>query len=138
MEAQVWTLIAMMFTALVGLFFYVSTRFDSLTGRLDEHSLLLHELKAQSTLHGEGLNRLDARVERLDTRVERLDTRVERLDTRVERLEGRVEHLDGRVDQIDGRMDNLEGAVHALGQSLGEQIYSLAKKLDEHLRRHAS
>lgn len=105
MEAQVWTLIAMMFTALVGLFFYVATRFDSLTGRLDEHSLLLHELKAQSTLHGEGLNRLDARVERLDTRVER--------------LEGRVEHLDGRMDQMDGRMDNLEGAVRALGQSLG-------------------
>ncbi len=46
--------------------------------------------------------------------------------------------FDSRMDGMSARMDALSARVEEQGRQLGEQIYDLAVKLDDHLRWHAS
>lgn len=57
------------------------------------------------------------------------------LGNRIDSLGAR---LDSRIDGLSGRIDGLTARVEDQGRQLGSQIYELAAKLDEHLRRHAS
>ena len=57
------------------------------------------------------------------------------LGNRIDSLGAR---LDARIDGLSGRIDGLAGRVEDHGRQLGSQIYEMAAKLDEHLRRHAS
>jgi hypothetical protein len=54
------------------------------------------------------------------------------------RIDSLGTRLDSRIDGLSGRIDGLTVRVEEQGRHLGSQIYELAAKLDEHLRRHAS
>ncbi len=54
------------------------------------------------------------------------------------RIDSLGARLDSRIDGLSGRIDGLTFRVEDQGRQLGSQIYELAAKLDEHLRRHAS
>ncbi len=67
----------------------------------------------------------------------RIDTLGARLDSRIDGLTGRIDGLTGRIDGLNGRLDGLTVRVEEQGRQLGSEIYGLATRLDEHLRRHA-
>lgn len=54
------------------------------------------------------------------------------------RIDALGARLDSRIDGLSGRTDGLTFRVEDQGRQLGSQIFELAAKLDEHLRRHAS
>ncbi|MDQ3767698.1 MAG: hypothetical protein M3346_10180 [Actinomycetota bacterium] len=60
-----------------------------------------------------------------------------RIDTLGARLDSRIDGLTGRIDGLNGRLDGLTVRVEEQGRQLGSEIYGLATRLDEHLRRHA-
>jgi hypothetical protein len=64
-----------------------------------------------------------------------------RIDGLESSLSGRIDGLGGRIDGLHGRMDalerNLRAEIRAQGRELGERIYEVSVKLDDHLRRHA-
>ena len=95
MEAQVWTLIAVLIATILGVMFQVGTRMDSFAARLDR------------------LN----------------DTQASRFD----RVSKSFERVDRRFDRLENRMASFEEQ----GAQMADAIYSVAQKLDEHLRRHA-
>jgi hypothetical protein len=64
-----------------------------------------------------------------------LGNRIDSLGARIDSLGAR---LDSRIDGLSGRIDGLTFRVEDQGRQLGSQIYELAAKLDDHLRRHAS
>lgn len=51
---------------------------------------------------------------------------------------GSFVYLGQKIDAQSARIDNLSGRIEDLGRDLGDRIYAVAGKLDEHLRRHAS
>jgi flagellar capping protein FliD len=95
MEAQVWTLIAVLIATLIGVMFQVGTRMDSFAARLDR------------------LN--------------------DRQESRFDRISKSFERVDKRFDRLEDRM----GTIEEQGHKMADAIYSVAQKLDEHLRPHA-
>jgi chromosome segregation ATPase len=70
-----------------------------------------------------------------------LSLQIQRHDFHFERLGERLDAHDRRFDEIDRRFDGIDQRFEELrlaGEGLASQIYSLAKKLDGHLRWHAS
>ena len=76
MEAQAWTLIAIILTGIMGLFFFIATRFDSIGERLDRHTEGIGDIRAQLAVQGLRLDSLDQRVGSLNQRVGSLVQRV--------------------------------------------------------------
>lgn len=62
----------------------------------------------------------------------------QRIDALGSSLGSRIDALSGRIDGIEGRVDGLSARIEEQGRFLGNQIYELGVKLDDHLRRHAS
>jgi hypothetical protein len=56
-------------------------------------------------------------------------------------LGGRIDGLGGRIDGLHARIDTLERdlrtEIRSQGRELGERIYEVSVKFDDHLRRHA-
>jgi hypothetical protein len=77
-------------------------------------------------------NRIDSLGARLNARIDGLSGS---LGSRIDGLSG---SLSGRIDGLAGRIDGLTVRVEDQGHQLSTQIYELAGKLDDHLRRHAS
>jgi hypothetical protein len=71
----------------------------------------------------------------LGGRIESLGARV---DGRLDVLSSEVRAQSVRIDGISSRMDGLSARIEEQGAHLGDRIYELAIKLDDHLRRHAS
>jgi len=71
----------------------------------------------------------------LGNRIDSMGARFDPLGARIDSLGVR---LDSRIDGLSGRIDGLTFGVEDQGRQLGSQIYELAAKLDDHLRRHAS
>ena len=69
---------------------------------------------------------------------QRMDGLRDGFDVRFDRIDARFDAGDSRTDGLATRMDVLSTTVENQGRMLGERIYELATKLDEHLRRHAS
>jgi septation ring formation regulator EzrA len=71
-----------------------------------------------------------------------------RIEERFDAVDQRFDAVDQRFDAVDQRFDKIEAtlAEHSThlaelrtrGDAVAEQIYSLGKRLDEHLRWHAS
>jgi hypothetical protein len=53
---------------------------------------------------------------------------------------GSIFYLGSRIDGLNGRMDALQrdllAEIRAQGRELGERIFEISAKLDDHLRRH--
>ena len=95
--------------------------------------------------HEERFDRVDQRFDGVDQRFDRVEAKLEEHDRRFDRVEAKLEEHDRRLDSHDerfdshdARFDSLEALIREQGTQLSGQIYSVATKLDEHLRRHAS
>ncbi len=78
---------------------------------------------------------LGNRIDSMGARIDSMGARFDPLGARIDSLGVR---LDSRIDGLSGRIDGLTFGVEDQGRQLGSQIYELAAKLDDHLRRHAS
>jgi hypothetical protein len=61
-----------------------------------------------------------------------------RIDALGSEMRGQFQAQGSRIDAVSARTDALTVRVEELGVQLGDRIYELAVKLDDHLRRHAS
>jgi chromosome segregation ATPase len=81
---------------------------------------------------------VDQRFDRVEAKLEEHDRRFDRVEAKLEEHDRRLDSHDERFDSHDARFDSLEALIREQGTQLSGQIYSVATKLDEHLRRHAS
>ena len=77
--------------------------------------------------------KIDGQGARLDGLGQKIDAEGARIDS----MSGRIDGLSTRIDGLSARIDGLSARVEDHGRDLGNRIYELAGKLDEHLRRHA-
>lgn len=110
-EAQIWTIVT--FTGVVFLAFlaYVGAE-------VRDNSKTLHEMSMSLLRHEFHFHRIEQRLDGHDARFDSVDARFDAVEAKL------IEH--------DGRLDELK----AIGDQLGGQFFTLAKKLDDHLRRH--
>jgi chromosome segregation ATPase len=112
-EPQIWTVISFAATVFLGFLAYLG-------GGVRDNTKVLQDLSLQ--------------IQRHDFHFERLGERLDAHDRRFDEIDRRFDGIDQRFDGIDQRFEELRLA----GEGLASQIYSLAKKLDGHLRWHAS
>lgn len=134
MEAQTWAAISLLGAALLGTLFWMGTRLDGIGARVDQQAGRIDEQAA----------RIDVMGERIVTLSEHVDSRSDRADLHFDRMEAHFDRMDARFDQTDERINGLAttlieqgGRIEDLGRQLGERIYDLAARLDQHLERHA-
>ncbi len=77
----------------------VERKVRQLDNDVQEIYVLLHQISATQSRHG---NRLDS-----------IDGRLEGIDGRLDSIDGRLEGIDGRLDSIDGRLEGIDGRLRA-------------------------
>ena len=80
-------------------------------------------------------NRIDGLGNRIDGLGARLDGRMDALTSEVRSQATRIDGLGERIDTLGARLD---ARIEEQGAQLGNRLYELAIKLDDHLRRQAS
>jgi chromosome segregation ATPase len=126
-EPQIWTVISFAATVFLGFLAYLG-------GGVRDNTKVLQDLSLQIQRHDFHFERLGERLDAHDQRFDGIDQRFDGIDQRFDGIDQRFDGIDQRFDGIDQRFEELRLA----GEGLASQIYSLAKKLDGHLRWHAS
>lgn len=119
-EAQIWTVISLTGAVFLGFMAYVGTG-------VRDNSKILHQLSLKVERH-------DVQFERIDDRFEMIFQRFDGIDQRFDGIDQRLANIDSKLTEHDRRLDELK----TLGEQLGRQFFMLAKKLEDHLRGHAS
>jgi hypothetical protein len=109
-------------------------RFDRIDERFVGHDQRFDRIDERLVGHDQRFDRIDERLVEHDQRFDRIDERLVEHDQRFDRIDERFVEHDQRFDRIDERFVDLR----TLGEGLGAQIYALAKKMDDHIRWHAS